>query len=348
MGAYAHHPYFVEHSLGAAVSSLPAPEVNGRASTISFRSPIYSVWEQLEYPFRLGRCRIWHAPHYNVPFLKGKTRLVVTVHDLIHWIFRKDYYSRLQGTYARLGFQKVVRSADRIIAVSRQTRDDLIQHFGASPEKIRVIYEGVSPEFEAYPTEEERQRVLKKFGLPARFFLYVGMMKPHKNVNRLIELFEKLRNQKKLGSALVLVGRKDRKYPKGFERLEKLETGNGIHYLSGVESKKELAALYASAVALVHPSFYEGFGLTCLEAMALGTPVIVSQVASLPEVVGEAGYYVNPYSEESIGKALLEVEGNDSLRKELSQAGLRRAREFSWAKAAEETIQVYQELLECA
>ncbi len=346
LGEYEKHPYFERHAFGVALSPALSSEINGAAQSFSFRSPIYSVWEQLEYPFHLGRCRLWHAPHYNAPLLKQKARLVVTVHDLIHWIFRKEFFSKPQAFYAQQIFQRVVRLADRIIAVSRQTRDDLIQYFGASPERIRVIYEGVSPEFSVVPEESERKKVLAKYHLPERFFLNVGLLKPHKNVKRLLEVFDGLRSENRIESALVVVGRKDRKYPEGFERLAALETGDGIHYIEHVESKKELASLYASARALVHPSLYEGFGLTCLEAMALGTPVIVSQTASLPEVVGEAGYYIDPYSDDSLREALVKIEEDASLRGELSEQGKRRAREFSWSKAAEETIKVYEEVLE--
>lgn len=345
LGEYGRHPFFQRLPLGLAVSPALLAEVNGATQSFAFRSPIYSLREQLEYPFQLGRCRLWHAPHYNVPLVKGKSRLVVTVHDLIHWIFRKEFFSRAQALYARTLFQGVVRQADRIIAVSRQTRDDLIQHFGASPDRIRVIYEGVSPEFASAPPEEEQKKILAKHSLPKRFFLYVGLLKPHKNIDRLLGVFERLRSEGRIESELVLVGRKDRNYPEGSKRLARLQTGSGIHWLERIDSRRELASLYASAQALVHPSFYEGFGLTCLEAMAVGTPVVVSQAASLPEVVGESGYYIDPYSEDSIRQALVEVEKNDLLRKELSVQGKKRAGEFSWARTAEETIKVYEEVL---
>ena len=153
-----------------------------------------------------------------------------------------------------------------------------------------------------------------------------------------MEVFLKLREEKKIHSDLVIVGKRDKKHP--------LQTEEGLHYLSQVESRKELAGVYALARALIHPSFYEGFGLTCLEAMASGTPVIVSRVASLPEVVGEAGYYVDPYSEESLRQAIWEIEESDTLCRELSEKGKLRAHQFNWPKAAKETIEVYEEILD--
>ncbi len=329
--------FFQKHSLGVALSPSLFSQINGSLKLFSFDAPIYSLKEQVMYPFQLRKGRVWHASHYNIPLLKRGVRLIVTVHDLIHWIFRKEFYSPLQSLYARFFFKKVTQLADRIIAVSHQTRDDLIQFFDADPEKIRVIYEGVAPEFFEPWSEEDKRKLIQKYRLPERFFLYVGLLKPHKNVKALAEVFLRLRSEGKIHSGLVMVGKRDKKYP--------LLTGDGLHYLSQVGSRKELAGFYAVARALVHPSFYEGFGLTCLEAMASGTPVIVSRVASLPEVVGEAGYYVDPYSEESLRQAILEIEENDALCRELSEKGKLRARQFNWPKAARETIEVYEELL---
>ena len=346
LGTYRNHPFFQQHSFGLALPPSLFSEGDSVGKLHPFRSPVYSVLEQVEYPFRMGNCRLWHAPHYNIPLLKGKTRLVVTIHDLIHWIFQKEFYSPLQATYVRLLFQRLSKSADRIIAVSQRTRDDLIQHFKVPAEKIRVIYEGVSEEFFSPMDPERRRQFLRERDLPEQFLLYVGLMKPHKNVERLLRVFKKLRREGKIKSPLVLVGKKDKHYPKGFESTRDLANGDGIHYLPEVSTRKELVSLYASALALIHPSLYEGFGLTCLEAMASGLPVAVSRAASLPEVVGEAGYYFDPYSEDSLAEALTTMESEERLRKELAQRGRERARKFSWAKAAEETIQVYREVLE--
>ncbi len=345
LGEYREHPFFYQNALGLALPPSLSSEVNGTGQVYPFRSSIYSLQEQIEYPFRLRHCRLWHAPHYNVPLLKGNTRLVVTIHDLIHWIFRKEFYSPLQAAYANLLIQKALSSADRIIAVSQKTKDDLVKHLRAPESKITVIYEGVSPVFFTPSEPQERRRICDKYSLPEKFFLYVGLIKPHKNIKRLLSVFQKLREAKKIDSHLVLVGKKDRRYSSGFEDLAQLKTGEGIHYLENVESQKELSALYASAVALVHPSLYEGFGLTILEAMASRTPVIVSNAGSLPEVAGEAGYFIDPASEDSLASALQKIEKGETLRNELVKKGLEQARKFSWQKAADQTIEVYKEVL---
>lgn len=338
-------PFFENHSLGLALPTRMFSEINGKLSLQPFNVPIYSIHEQIEYPFQLRHSRLWHAPHYNAPLFKKKVRLVVTIHDLIHWIFRKEFFSSTQALYAEFLFKRAIQQADKIIAVSGQTRDDLIRYFKAPPEKIRVIYEGVSDVFFNTPSQTKCQEFLKKYSLPEHFFLFVGLIKPHKNLARLIHVFKKLKSAKRLASDLVIVGKKDRKYPKGYENLKNLKTGEGIHYMPSIDSREELALLYASAKSLIHPSLYEGFGLTCLESMAMGTPVIVSKAASLPEVAGEAGYYIDPHSDDSIRLSLMKLEDNEKLRWELSEKGKLRARQFSWVKTARETIEVYKEVL---
>ena len=340
--------FFQSLQLGLAVPDSLHDEVKTPRPISRFNAPIYSISEQLAYPGQLKQSRLWHAPHYNVPLtpIPHGTRLVVTVHDLIHWIFRKEFFSPLQSLYAKLLIKRVVKCADRVIAVSERTKEDLVRHFNAPPGKIRVIYEGVREDyFEPLPAEE-RAQLVKNYPLPPRFFLYIGLLKPHKNVNKLISVFQRLRRQGKLRSELVIVGKKDARYPKGFELLRELKTADGIHYFSEVRSSAELKAFYASALALVHPSLYEGFGLTVLEAMAMGTPVISSHAASLPEVAGGATYSFDPSSDASLEKALIETEENQSLRTSLSDKGKNQARKFSWKKAAQETIQIYREVLD--
>ena len=346
-GEFQGHSFFKNHSLGLAVNlkaGLLRNDLNGRFPTSHFYSPIYSLQEQLEYPLRMSNCRLWHAPHYNAPVWKN-TKLVVTIHDVIHWIFRGQFFTPLQSAYARFFIQNALRKADRVIAVSQKTREDLIQYFNAPPGKIRVVYEGVSPLFFESPKPEERRELLAKYGLPEKFYLYVGLIKPHKNVKRLIDVYQKLRRDRKIDSALVLVGKKDKRYPAGYETLKNLKTEEGIHYMAGLDSEKELRSLYHSAHALVHPSLYEGFGLTVLEAMASGTPVIVSSAASLPEVAGDAAHYIDPHSVDSMAEALIEFEENSRRLENLAEKGKEQAKKFSWAKAAEETIRVYEEVL---
>ncbi len=348
LGEYPRHSFFKKRKLGLALDPSLFSEAGEFGNKIDFRSPIYSIQEQLEYPLRLKGCLLWHAPHYNIPLIKSSAKLVVTIHDLIPWIFREEFYSLLQTKYANFFFSRTVKQADKIIAVSEQTKKDLIKHFNAPAEKIRVIYEGVSSYFFEQIESVKKRAVRIKYELPESFFLYVGLLKPHKNVDALLRVYRKLRLGGKLHSALVIVGKKDKKYPPRLASLSNLKTDEGVHYIPSVTSPEELRALYASAKALVHPSLYEGFGLTCLEAMAAGTPVAVSRIASLPEVVGEAGLYFDPSSDSSLSEALIAMEENETLRRDLASKGKIQAQKFRWSKAADETVQVYEEVLGAA
>ena len=313
----------------------------------AFAAPIYSLREQARYPSRLRQCELWHAPHYNVPLFKGKTKLVVTLHDIIHWIFRKQFLGPVQTAYAGFMLNRAVRTSDHIIAVSEHTKKDLMETFGAPAEKITVIYEGVGRAYRPMEAEELSTRfrtVSEKYRIPEDFFLYVGLMKPHKNVLWLVEIFKKLKAAKRLRSALVLVGRKDRRYPKGYEALRDLETGPGLIYIPEIEFP-ELLTLYNRATALVHPSLYEGFGLTLLEAMKCGTPVISSRAASLGEVAGDAAVLVDPRSADEMAEALIKVETNAGLRADLTARGFERVKIFDWAETARQTVAVYRKTL---
>jgi glycosyltransferase involved in cell wall biosynthesis len=314
------------------------------ASNRSFWSKIYTVQEQLEYPFRLKGCDLWHAPHYNVPLQKGKTKLVVTIHDLIHWIFRKDFFTPLQEFYAKKMLTAAVQKSDHIITVSHKTRNDLIEHFDAEPDKISVIYEGVSRNFHVLESREPVEQIRQKYALPKSYFLYVGMIKPHKNVLSLIKMFKELKHQKKIDAALVLVGKKDKKYPSDYEELSKLKTEDSIYHIPYVEND-ELIAFYNGALALVHPSLYEGFGLTLLEAMACGTPVIACRAASIPEVVGDAACLSEPCSQREMMDAMVRMEKSANLRSEYARKGILQAAKFRWEEMAKQTVEVYRKVL---
>ena len=183
-----------------------------------FYSRIYSVEEQLEYPLRLSQCEVWHSPHYNIPLVKGNTRLIVTIHDLIHWIFRNEFFNSLQGFYAGAMLRKAITQADHIITVSHRTREDILEYFDADPEKVTVIHEGVGERFRPLPVAAI-ETIRKKYRLPERYFLYVGSIKPHKNILMLILAYRRLFAEKKVVSPLVLVGRKDRHYPGAYKEL---------------------------------------------------------------------------------------------------------------------------------
>lgn len=310
----------------------------------NFISKIYSLREQFEYPSKLRACDLWHSPHYNAPFLKGKTRLVVTVHDLIHWIFRKDFFSPPQAFYAGQMFRNVVKRADHIIAVSRKTAEDLTFYFGAKPHHISVIYEGVGVDFVPAKGTAAHGELRRRYNLPEKFFLYVGSLKPHKNITLLLETFRDLKKKKQIQASLVIIGKKDARYSPRFHALSSLETDRDVIYLPGI-TNGELPAFYQMAVALVHPSLYEGFGLTLLEAMACGTPVIASRAGSIPEVAGQAALLIDPHSQSEIGHAMMRLESEVALAAKLREEGFKNLKSYTWEQAAKRTLEVYERVL---
>lgn len=323
----------------------PKPQVQW--PSFHFSAPIYSITEQWQYPGQLSQCRLWHAPHYNIPLWKGKTKLVVTIHDIIHWIFRKKFLSPLQMFYAGYMLRQAVTFSDHIITVSQNTKKDLIEYFRADEKKITVIYESAGEEFRLFSSaekEKEFKKIKTKYHLPEHFFLYVGMLKPHKNVQQLIRIFRGLKSRNKITASLVIIGRKDAKYPQGFEDLRDLNSSADLIHLPLVEYG-ELAAFYNAAIALVHPSLYEGFGLTLVEAMRCGAPVLATASASIPEVMGNAAALVDPASESEMMEKIVLLEQNQALRESLRQNGVERAKMFSWEDTARRTAVVYDKVL---
>jgi glycosyltransferase involved in cell wall biosynthesis len=328
---------------GPEISDL---EVLRNFQRINFTAPIYSLSEQFQYPQHIKRCKVWHATHYNVPFYKPRgIKLVATVHDLIHWVFRKEYFGRLHNLYAKTMFNAVVKNCDHIIAVSEHTKKDLIRFFNAKPDRVTVISEAVSDQFKILDADSTLlKKKLHPLALPEDFFIFVGSLKPHKNLDWLLSIFEQLHEQKKMTTPLIIVGRADAKYPSTLHKINALEKKGVVKHYSDI-SNKDLVILYNLATALIHPSQYEGFGLTILEAMACGTPVICCPNASIPEVAGEAAWMVDSGSEHGMMQAILSLNNDLNLRAKLRKKGLERVKFFSWDKTALETQKIYELLL---
>ncbi len=320
------------------------PEVPSPERPPSFKrtfSGIYGVAEQFEIPARSLGADLLHVPHFNIPvFFPGK--LVTTIHDLIYLRDPQAIRSGLGRSYAAWMFKEVQKRSEMIITVSENTRSDLLERFPAIPrERVTVIPEAVSPKIHRIDDATIFENVRRKHRLQNPFVLFVGSLKPHKNLEGLIEALDTVRRHQKFPHELVVVGRPDPKYPKITECVRK---HSFVKYL-GVVSDPVLATLYSLAELFVLPSFYEGFGLPALEAMACGAPVIVSDRASLPEVVGDAGKVFDPNRVDALSELLYTTLKNGDLRKQMSQKGLERAGRFSWKRAAEETALVYERVL---
>jgi len=261
---------------------------------------------------------------------------VITVHDLA--IYRnREWFPARQPLSTGWIVPRSLRRADAVIAVSRNTARDVEAIFDVPPSRIAVVPEGVSPSFHPLGAEDlaEARARLK---LPQRFILFVSTIEPRKNLGTLLEGWAMMRDR----PDLVVVGGWGWRYEPIKAQMQRL--GPRLHHLEGLDPS-ELPAVYNLALVLAHPAWYEGFGLPPLEAMACGTPVIVSDTSSLPEVVGDAAIVVAADSPEAWRKALEEVSGDANMAADLRRRGILRAAEFSWTRSAELTWQVFDRVL---
>ena len=271
-------------------------------------SPPYSLREQISIPWTLVRTRanMLHEPHYVLPPL-AVCRSVVTIHDCIHLRFPQDLPNRAALTYARAQMGSAARRSDRILTVSEASKRDILEFFDVPPEKITVIYNAIDEHFAAAPDDEAIQRVAERYQLQDKFVLYVGNVKPHKNLERLLDAFHLLRKTSGLEDVkLVIIGDAISKYAALRRATHRYNLHKFVRFL-GFLPDETLAIVYRLAGVFVFPSLYEGFGLPPLEAMASGTPVVTSNVSSLPEVVGDAALLVDPTDPVAIADAMRRV-----------------------------------------
>src|SRR3954465_1413183 len=284
-------------------------------------SPNYSVREQIHVPWVLMRERpdVFHAPHYILP-AGVRAHSVVTIHDCIHLMFPQYLPNRAAYTYARLAMWSAARRSDCILTVSQASKRDILPFFPVPPEKIEVIYNAIDERFSIEPNEEAVARVRERYQLDQRFVLYVGNIKPHKNLVRLIEAFAALRQGELDDLKLLIIGDEISKLPALRRAVHSLKLHKHVRFL-GYQPDDTLAILYRLASVFVFPSLYEGFGLPPLEAMASGTPVVTSNVSSAPEVVGDAALLIDPTDPRAIAGAITRLLDDPALRADLIRRG---------------------------
>ena len=320
-----------------------------RALGANFRPVIegagnYSVAEQLKVPLAVRRegITLFHAPHYVLPPLVH-CRSVVTIHDCIHLMFPQYLPNRLALGYARGSIALAARRATRILTVSESSKNDIIRFFGTDPAKIDVTYNSYDERFGIEPAEEQMVRVRERYQLHDEFVLYAGNVKPHKNLERVIEAFHLVRQRGLDHLKLVMIGDDISKYASLRRAVHQHQLHKYVRFL-GYLPEETLAVMYRLASVFVFPSLYEGFGLPPLEAMASGTPVVTSNVSSLPEVAGDAAVLVDPYSPDAIADGIYTVLTDDGLAQSLRQKGLLRAKQFSWESSVQRVREIYDEV----
>jgi glycosyltransferase involved in cell wall biosynthesis len=300
-----------------------------------------------------------HFPHFNVPIFVFN-KFVVTIHDLIltHFPTRRattlnPIVYRFKNFAYRLVISRAVKRAKKIITVSEFTKQDIVKQFGVKEEKIVVTYEGVANLAKGrdslFVAKLDNQEILDQFHIPKNFLLYVGNAYPHKNLEMLLEVFADLR-LKYPDLRLVLVGKEDFFYNRVQDKARALNIWqqgniNSPVIFPGYVSDAQLEIFYQEARVYVFPSLYEGFGLPPLEAMARQCPVASSDRASLPEILGEAALYFNPEDKNEMVEKIGRLLDDQELRQSLINKGLERVKKFSWWECANETLNVYKQIL---
>lgn len=304
----------------------------------NFRTKI--IQEPLNFIFQL-KLDIFHGLADRLPW-SYRSGNIVTIHDVGAAILEDNYASKHFKDMMRKRYDKMLneKQADLIITVSEFTKKEIIKHFSYPEENIRVIYHGIRKIFRPQ-NESSINKVKDKYGINNDYFFYVGAINLRKNIIRVIEAF-KIFSEKNKAINLVLTGNLSYGHEEIIEKIIKLKLEERIK-LVGYLKNEELASLYSGAKALVFPSLYEGFGLPVIEAMACGTPVLTSNISSMPEIAGDAACLVNPLDVTDIAENLLNLAEDDNLRKILREKGQERAKIFSWEKAAKETLKVYNE-----
>ncbi len=322
-------------------------EPNKRVKKVLVNAPHYSFAEQLKFLWILRKedVDLMHFTHFNAPILYRRPS-IVTIHDLtLHFYPGK----KMTSFHRRLAYQLVIKSvtrhAARVIAVSENTKKDLVELTKVPEDKIRVVYEGVDREFREIKDEDVLTNVKKKYGIVKPFLLYTGVWRSHKNLVNLIKAFSYLKKDENFDGQLVITGKEDPLYVEVRATIQDLELEGDIIFTDMVP-EEDLSALYSAAKVYVFPSLYEGFGLPPLEAMACGTPVAASKAACIPEVCGEENaVFFDPYDPTDMSNAIMKIWVNEQLKDELIAKGHARVKEFSWRKMAREILGMYQPIV---
>jgi len=294
----------------------------------------------------IGGVDVFLSPHINFLALSPYCKKVITIHDLSFLRYPEFFSRRKNFWHKNIRVEKMILNFDKIIAVSENTKNDLIELCGVAPEKIKVIYSGLAPEYKVLNADDPRLKVVKeKYNLPAKFILYLGNIEPRKNIAGIIRAYNTFRNEHPELSdiKLIIAGATGWRIKDTFSELYASPFLADIKFLGYVD-RDDKVFLYNLAKLFVYPSFYEGFGFPPLEAMACGVPVVTSNISSLPEIVEAAALTVDPNNINAIAEAMAEVLTNDNLSRALSDRGVERAREFDWNKTAAQYLELFEEI----
>ncbi len=319
---------------------LPGPNFSKRPGSIARYG---TLWMQTELPLALSHDKVdvfWGTQHTLPVLLPSKIKAVLTVHDLVHYVFPKTM-KPMNLLVNKILIPPSVHRADAIIADTDWTLSDVKKYLAPQGKSMHVVYLGIQDKFKLLNQNDAQNKVATRFGLPPKFLLTVGTFEPRKNIAGLFKAFALLAD--KIPHHLAVVGQRGWKNEKVRDEIKKAKINDRIHLL-GYVPDDTLPDIYSAADVFVFPSVYEGFGLPPLEAMACGVPVVSSNVSSIPEIVGDAALLVNPHDPASIGAGILKVLQDPDFRRMLVERGLARAAGFTWEKTARQMLSVFESI----
>jgi glycosyltransferase involved in cell wall biosynthesis len=349
------HQYYLFNPKPSGLFSLPGANLH-EVLPQSFLEKIFpAAWRSsgVKKDLRKLKIDLYHGLSHEIPAGIHHTGIksVVTIHDLIHERFPQQH-SKIDVEIYRRKFRYACEHADKIIAISKQTRNDIIEFYKPPEEKITVCYQSCNPAFGKKVSGEEKSRVKKLYNLPDQFFLCVGSVIERKNLLNVCKAMFLLRNELEIPLIVIGDGKKYKQQVKDYVSQNGLE--QKIIFLSERESAKsppsfqsavDFPAIYQSAIAMIYPSFFEGFGIPVLEALWSRLPVITSNVSCLPETGGEGVYYVNPNSAEEIAEGMRRIYSDKLFAESLKDKGWLHAQNFTQQKCAESVMNVYKDVL---
>lgn len=333
---------------GRSTKERPFPEaenVRGHSLLVPDRY-LNILWYRWQVPFPptlfSGPVDIYHGPDFALPPLGQKVRKVVTIHDLA-FLEHPEYAVSSLAAYLRKVVPEAIKAADIVATISHEVSRTLIDHFQIPQEKLVVIPPGVGKSFHRITDPIILDATRHKFALKHPLVLAVGTLEPRKNHMGLIKAFYQAQKKKNGPAMLAIAGGKGWLYEETMHLVDELKLDKKVRFLGRV-SDLELITLYSMADLFAFPSFFEGFGMPPLEAMACGTPVITSNVSSLPEFASDAAFLVNPHNTDEIAQAISRLLEDKQLHRELQEKGYQRAREYTWERSAQKMLHVYQQI----
>jgi glycosyltransferase involved in cell wall biosynthesis len=358
---YPNHHYYLFNPKPSAKFEVKGNNIHEILPGNFFDKLFNSAWRSSWVKKDLQRLKIdlYHGLSHEIPVGIRQTGIksVVTIHDLIHERY-PEQYNPIDVKIYNKKFRYACNYAEKIIAISDQTKQDIIEFYKTPPEKIVLCYQSCSPAFSIKVREEEKKRVAIKYDLPPQFFLSVGSIIERKNLLNICKAIFLLRNDVDIPLVVIGGGNKYKQQVKDYIKqngldkriifLSENQSAKSSKSLSaeqaGFQSAIDFPAIYQSATAMIYPSFFEGFGIPVLEALWSRLPVITSNVSSLPEAGGDAAYYVNPNSAEEIAEAMKRIYTEKDLAATMKEKGLRHALKFSPDKSAADVMEVYKSL----